>query len=315
MWAVAILACSRGSLTSDAATGGPDPGTGAAGQTGVGGTGGGDTGSAGGGAAGQTGVGGTGGGDTGSAGGGATGGDAGGRGGAGGASGGNAGSASSGAGGGMCSSGQATCTLGVSIPLNSNPHDSCAVEGATCEQFVCHDWRSGYIQDSVCCRGQWFSGKTCPPSLNVGDSFECGDTRCVVGQSYCYESTQDLVKTCKPLCAAGDCTCFCGQTGYCDFDPPGESCVADQCHCRVATSNAGVPLLGGIQVWCQLSPHNSVTCGRDPSTDRLCTSPQRPFAWYCTGPRTAADGCTELPDSVVTPTCGGDEIHYVCCSS
>jgi hypothetical protein len=280
---IAVVACSKGSLVMDA-------GAGTGGRAGTGG------------AAAEAGAGGT----SGEAGAGGIGGFAG--------TGGPA----------QCTAAdeRTTCTPDAGPPPSPPFAESpCTVEGARCEGFACHDDFGGSAWVSTCCAGGWRPnyGGSCPPPVGPGDPFPCGSAglTCATGQTYCSvanpDRSRDPVTSCQPICAAGDCTCFCGQAEGCNFRPAGSTCPADFCLCSTARTAAGIPLPGTVKVQCNYVFESTAGCNWDPSLDGQCPAGQK--ARFCIAPPFVLDGCTQLPDSVVTASCGPAEIHYYCCSS
>jgi len=231
----------------------------------------------------------------------------------------------------ICSAGPTTCTPGVPLPIPSGsfPAGNCSMEGASCEGFACHDWSGGYNWKAVCCGGEWRLPQnlewTCPPRLRAGDPFICwGDvgTSCAAGRSYCSVTNvgpsgpaNEWLHSCQPLCAAGDCSCFCDRPEGCSFNPPGLDCPGAMCTCGAALDNAGQPLPGAVTVQCEVPPDG--TCGADPAADVNCAPTGLPVAQYCAGPRgqPPLPGCMPLADSTdsgVTDTCAFEN-HYWCC--
>jgi hypothetical protein len=197
------------------------------------------------------------------------------------------------------------------------------MEGAFCDEASCTIGGQQFNSTLLCCAGKWWDRsyglRTCPTQPNPGDPFLCpssdGSTvSCTAGQTYCAYPPGGGAPSCKPLCTAGDCTCFCGQAGRCDFDPPDKVCPGDRCSCS-QVGGADVALNGAFFVSCHYSPQTPGQCDFDPSADQSCAAAGLSGrALGCTGPRMASNGnCVALPDSYVTLTCGGTELHYWCC--
>src|SRR5262245_58367644 len=207
-----------------------------------------------------------------------------------------------------------TCTDGVAPPRFDGLPETCAVEGARCQGYRCHDDRSGYSWTNVCCSGLWRDASACPAPVHPGDPFACGGVTCVGGESYCSHAnesrTDDLSYSCRPLCAAGDCSCFCDNPEGCSFAPPGSTCPADTCQCGLATTAEVVPIPGSVGVTCSLLPASALGCFPDPSHDGQCDSASK--AWLCSGPEGPSGFCAQLPDSVITAPCG-TTLHEYCC--
>jgi hypothetical protein len=199
-------------------------------------------------------------------------------------------------------------------PFEGSP---CTIEGARCEGFACRDPSSGSAWVSTCCAGRWrpsYVG-TCPVPPATGEPFACGTSvGCPVGQSYCSLSNEDRTResfaSCEPLCAAGDCTCFCDGAEGCTFRPPGSSCAGDTCRCSTITGASGLPVVGAIQVECRYVVPTAPSCYVDGRLSGECPPGQR--AMSCTGPPALGTLCTPLPDAVVTGSCG-TEVRYYCC--
>jgi hypothetical protein len=218
---------------------------------------------------------------------------------------------------GQCTGGgAAVCTpAGVAGPTGGVVGGFCTMEGATCALFDCHGVLTGNV---TCCQGQWraLAGTACPGPLKPGDPFVCigGSASCIAGQSYCYSfnkaPTPRGAPSCRPLCPAGDCSCFCDNPDGCDFAPADGDCEADRCNCSAAVDSSGVVLPGGVAVGCTYADTTSGNCYV--AAERPCSGIT--YAVYCTGPRaTPPSGCTPLSDDVAAPACRATESHYYCC--
>ena len=70
---------------------------------------------------------------------------------------------------------------------------------------------------------------------------------------------------------------------------------------------------GAVVVQCRYLMPGAGTCARDVSLDAKCGGLS--VAMLCEGPGNgAAAGCTALPDSAITASCG-TELHAYCCGS
>jgi hypothetical protein len=207
----------------------------------------------------------------------------------------------------------ATCTQGLVPPGSGGSPQTCAVEGGHCEGYSCNDSFGGYSWAKVCCSGVWWNGSACPAPVHPGAPFACGNVNCVGGESYCSYANEDrgdhASYSCKPLCAARDCSCFCDEPEGCSFAPPGSACPADVCECGLATSAMGISIPGSVGVQCHFLPAGTIGCARAASLDGQCGSESD--AWICS-PISAGSYCTQLPDSLAIASCGS-ELHAYCC--
>jgi hypothetical protein len=214
------------------------------------------------------------------------------------------------------------CDANVQLPGGWPIGQPCSVTGAHCEGFTCNDSFSGSDWKASCCAGYWYAtSDKCPDRARPGDPFVCGRSTdnlgCVAGQSYCSyaneDRTTDSSYACKPLCAAGDCTCFCDKADGCTFAPPGSTCPADTCECGEAATAPGIPIPGTVSVWCRYLASGTSVCFPAPLLDSQCGGLSRAF--LCEGPaRDRGAGCVQLPDSLTAVSCGS-EVHYYCCGS
>jgi hypothetical protein len=210
------------------------------------------------------------------------------------------------------------CTADAGAPP-SGPSDGspCSVEGARCSGFACLDASAGGAWVSTCCLGRWWPNTDrCPvvPVPGTLFTFKTGST-CVVGESYCLIANPDRtavsVTTCEPLCAAGDCSCFCDHPAGCDFKPPGSNCPGDTCTCSTARGVEVGPVAGAINVECKFRVRGEPSCYFDGRLAGECPPGHR--ALSCTGPPAQGEACTPLPD-VIAGACG-TEVRYYCCPS
>jgi hypothetical protein len=166
------------------------------------------------------------------------------------------------------------CGVGASSALP--PTGACGTEGTVQNGRTCHDSYSYSDWTVICCAGQWRevpplvpdAGQlTCPPPLRPGDRFPCGPDglTCVAGETYCQESANDNVPgppsfTCEKLCAAGDCSCFCGNLETCSFLAPNNVCSDDYCYCALTRDSQSVPQAGGIHTTCRYGRQPTMDC-------------------------------------------------------
>ena len=200
------------------------------------------------------------------------------------------------------------------VPTAISP---CSVEGASCEGTYCYDWGDRPFK-TTCCAGRWrsdFAGP-CPGPFPPGDPFVCtADLSCTIGQTYCSSSNPDRTETraqsCQPVCAAGDCSCFCDEAEGCDFRPPGSACPVDECHCRRVTAGPNIPVPGAVAVQCDYAPLDISVCYPDPNADARCGGLR--YAVLCAGSDDLPADCTPLPESGETAACGFP-VRYYCCN-
>lgn len=183
---------------------------------------------------------------------------------------------------------------------------ACAVEGATCSGFACHDLRGGYDFSVTCCHGTWYTDQPGAPCPQDSPTFQCGSvSECAVGENYCRQSldpsAQVSIVGCESLCAAGDCSCFCDpdELGSCSFSPPESSCPFDHCVCSITEARFIPP--GAVAVGCELAIEQAGSCHQATEFDAACTDAGLGNeAWLCFGDK--FDG-TPLPGAPAV-TCG-----------
>ena len=181
----------------------------------------------------------------------------------------------------------AVCPSGEGAPA---PFGPCAAEGVVRSGWVCYADGTVVNWTAICCSGVWENVAPSPdagpiscPTLRPGDRFACGSAglTCVAGQTYCYErndpDTKENLVSCEPLCAAGDCTCFCGDPVSCSFRPPDAICQSDWCRCEPPRASNSLLQPGGVHLSCsrdraatQQCTHTADACNEDAGTVYRC---------------------------------------------
>lgn len=164
------------------------------------------------------------------------------------------------------------CPSGEGAPAPFGPCDSA---GVVRSGYVCFADGTVVNWTVICCSGVWENVAPSPdagpiscPTLRPGDRFACGSTglTCVAGASYCYErndpDTKENLASCEPLCAAGDCTCFCADPVSCAFRPPDAICQRDWCRCEPPRASNSLLQPGGVHVSCSLDRASTEQCAR-----------------------------------------------------
>jgi hypothetical protein len=210
---------------------------------------------------------------------------------------------------------------------NGNLTGACTSEGSLCAGTVCHDEESGSSYASLCCNGQWLAinpdavlpdggAPACPTSIGPGDPFPCGTAglTCVAGQSYClnrYAGNSPAEASCQPLCAAGDCSCFCASADGCTFDPPDKQCPQDTCTCGAAYDALGLPQAATVGVTCSYEFRPQLGCSRQTDYDNTCQAFSGKAAYVCWGTDTPCPSCVRN-SGVDGSSCGIHSAAYCC---
>jgi hypothetical protein len=164
------------------------------------------------------------------------------------------------------------CPSGEGAPA---PFGACDSAGMNRSGYVCYSDGTVVNWTVICCSGVWENVAHSPdavtiscPTLRPGDRFACGSTglTCVAGESYCYErndpDTKENLASCEPLCAAGDCTCFCADPLACTYRPPNATCMRDSCRCEPPRASNSLWQPGGVRVSCTLDRAATQLCTR-----------------------------------------------------
>lgn len=207
---------------------------------------------------------------------------------------------------------------GVTGPAGPDDRSACDAEGAICQGTFCYDMHGEGSFVSTCCAGKWWPGYagSCATVLQPGDPFDCGNSPpCAAYQTYCSIKSMDSgfshTLSCQPICAAGDCSCFCNNPDGCDFAPPDSTCPADRCMCGMTKGGPGVAMPGAVVVQCNYIAPNIGDCIRNTDLDTQCAGGT---GWVCVGPAKDRVGCTALPDFATNASCAG-EVHEYCCAN
>jgi hypothetical protein len=154
------------------------------------------------------------------------------------------------------------------------PFGACAPDGMVGSGCVRYSDGTVVNWTVICCSHVWEdvlppdAGPISCPTLRPGDRFPCGSTglTCVAGASYCYErndpDTKENLASCEPLCAAGDCTCFCTDPVSCTFRPPDAICQRDSCRCEPPRASNSLLQPGGVHLSCSLDRAATQQCTR-----------------------------------------------------